>query len=202
MGATLLFCFGRSLAVYAVARLLQGITSAIVWIVGKIWLVSGGLMAGLALIADTVEEGKIGRTMAIISIQLNMGLSLGPLLGGIVYANVGWFGVFASGFGFLALDIIMRFVMIEKRVAARFRPSSNLTHRRSIPSEGKCRSSVSRRSGKIPEVFHLLKYPRMIGGMWLALTQATIISAFDAVLPLHLNQLFGWTSFQAGMMLG
>ena len=36
VGATLLFCFGRSLTVYVVARLLQGITSAIVWIVGKI----------------------------------------------------------------------------------------------------------------------------------------------------------------------
>lgn len=153
-------------------------------------------MIGLALIADTVEEGKIGRAMAIISIQLNLGLSLGPMLGGIVYATVGWFGVFALGFGFLTLDIVMRMVMIEKRVANSFRPSS------SLPSESECRSSMSRTPGKIPEVFRLLKYPRMMAGMWLALTQATIISAFDAALPLHLNQLFGWTSFQAGIILG
>ena len=159
-------------------------------------------MVGLALIADTVEEGKIGRAMAIISIQLNLGLSLGPMLGGIVYATVGWFGVFALGFGFLALDIVMRMVMIEKRVANSFRPSCSLTQGRSFPSEGECRSSMSRTPGKIPEVFRLLKYPRMMAGMWLALTQATIISAFDAALPLHLNQLFGWTSFQAGIILG
>jgi len=35
VGGTLLFCFGRSLAVYALARLLQGIASGIVWIVGN-----------------------------------------------------------------------------------------------------------------------------------------------------------------------
>lgn len=152
------------------------------------------------MIADTVEESKIGRAMAIISIQLNLGLSLGPMLGGIVYATVGWFGVFALGFGFLALDIVMRMVMIEKRVAISFRGSSNLTQRRSLSPEGERRGSRSRTPGKIPEVFRLLKYPRMIAGMWLALTQATIISAFDAALPLHVNRLFGWTSFQAGII--
>lgn len=152
------------------------------------------------MIADTVEEGKIGRAMAIISIQLNLGLSLGPLLGGIVYATVGWFGVFALGFSFLALDIIMRMIMIEKRVAISFRSSSNLTQEKSLSPEGEGKCSTSRTSGKIPEVFRLLRYPRMMAGMWLALTQATIISAFDAALPLHVNRLFGWTSSQAGII--
>lgn len=36
LGGTFLFCFGRSLGVYIFARLLQGISSAGVWIVGFI----------------------------------------------------------------------------------------------------------------------------------------------------------------------
>src|SRR5579871_2395814 len=36
LGATLLLCFGRSFAVYVIARLLQGISSAVVWIVGQL----------------------------------------------------------------------------------------------------------------------------------------------------------------------
>ena len=36
VGGTLLFCFGRSFAVYIVARFLQGISSGVVWIVGFI----------------------------------------------------------------------------------------------------------------------------------------------------------------------
>jgi hypothetical protein len=39
----------------------------------------------------------------------------------------------------------------------------------------------------------------LLGALWLTFIQATIISVFDTVLPLHLNQLFGWTSFQAGL---
>ena len=128
-----------------------------------------------------------------------MGLSLGPMLGGIVYDKVGWYGVFALGFGFLGLDILLRLIIIEKHVAAPFRISSNLTEERSSLSEMQRRKLPKGKSAKTPEVIRLLRYPRMIAGMWLALAQATIISAFDAALPLHLNRLFGWTSFQAGI---
>ena len=58
------------------------------------------------MIADTVSPNKIGVAMAWMSIQLNLGLTLGPLLGGIVYDRVGWYGTFALGCGFLGLDIL------------------------------------------------------------------------------------------------
>ena len=35
LGATLLLCFARTFALYVIARLFQGISSAIVWIVGS-----------------------------------------------------------------------------------------------------------------------------------------------------------------------
>jgi hypothetical protein len=37
LGGTFLFCFGRNLGVYIFARLLQGISSAVVWIVGLVY---------------------------------------------------------------------------------------------------------------------------------------------------------------------
>lgn len=158
------------------------------------------LTVGLALIADTVGEKKIGVTMAWISIQLNVGLMLGPLLGGIVYDKVGWYCTFSVGFGILALDLIMRAVIIEKSVAAQYHPAKLQADSRGNVSQlrEEKRVSVVYRSKRLPEVIWLLKYPRMIAGLWLAFAQATIISAFDAALPLHLNRLFGWTSFQAG----
>jgi MFS family permease len=137
--------------------------------------------------------------MGIVSIQLIMGFFLGPMLGGIIYDKVGWYGVFELGFVFLGLDIALRLMMIEKHVAAQFQPSSNMTEEQSLPSEAQFLTPAKGKSTKSPEVIRLLKYPRMIAGMWLALAQATIISAFDAALPLHLNRLFGWTSFQAGI---
>jgi len=137
--------------------------------------------------------------MAWISIQLNLGLTLGPLLGGIVYSRVGWYGTFALGFGFLGLDIMLPIVVIEKHIAAQYRTKEETE----VPAVEKDEKSISTppRGSRVPEVIRLLKYPRLLAGMWLALAEATIISAFDAVLPLHLNELFGWTSFQTGMCL-
>ena len=157
-------------------------------------------MIGLALIADTVGEKKIGLTMAWVSIQLNVGLMLGPLLGGIVYDEVGWYGTFGLGFAILGVDLLLRMIIIEKCVAARYEISQPEICYLEDASEkrGRNRESVVYRDFWMPEVVLLLRYTRMLAGMWLAFAQATIISAFDAVLPLHLNQLFGWTSFQAG----
>jgi len=151
-------------------------------------------MVGLALVADTVGEEKIGRSMAWVSIQLNVGLMLGPLLGGMVYDKVGWYGTFALGFAFLGLDLFLRCIIIEKRPTKKL---EDARYEESLSRSG-IQESVVYRSIWLPEVIRLLRYPQMISGMWLAFAQATIISAFDAALPLHLNRLFGWTSFQAG----
>jgi MFS family permease len=38
LGGTILFCFGRKLYVLIIARVLQGISSALVWIVGSAFI--------------------------------------------------------------------------------------------------------------------------------------------------------------------
>lgn len=37
LGGTILFCFGRRLYILIIARVLQGISSALVWIVGNVF---------------------------------------------------------------------------------------------------------------------------------------------------------------------
>lgn len=155
------------------------------------------LIVGLALVANTVKPEKVGIAMASISIQLNLGLTLGPVLGGIVYDRAGWYGTFALGFGVLGMDILLRLIMIEKHIADRYRDQERTAI--SEIKEDKTSIRVHHRKCQLPEVIRLLRYPRLLAGMWLAFVEASIISAFDAVLPLHLNQLFGWTSFQTGM---
>jgi MFS family permease len=141
--------------------------------------------------------------MAWVSIELNVGLTLGPLLGGIVYDRGGWYATFSVGFAFLALDIFMRTIMIEKSVAERYRPvqiSIGIRGDQSADQIDKVQD-LPRDRKRVPEVIRLLRFPRMIAGMWLALAQATIISSLDAALPLHLNRLFGWTSLQVGITI-
>lgn len=83
-GSTVLLCVGSSIAVLIVGRLLQGMSAAVVWVVG------------LALLADTVGRDEIGKAMGIVSAALSAGMFVAPLLGGVVYEHGGYYaGEFA-----------------------------------------------------------------------------------------------------------
>lgn len=103
-GSTLLLCLGKSVALFVVGRLLQGLSAAVVWSVG------------LALLADTFGN-KIGVAMGYTSIAMSLGLLVAPAIGGVVFDSLGYYAVFYIAFGCIFLDIILRLAMIEKKVA-------------------------------------------------------------------------------------
>lgn len=107
-GATVLLCVGKSIGVLMLGRILQGFSAAIVWTVG------------LALLVDTVGQRNIGHAMGYVFISLSLAFPMAPLLGGLVYDHGGYYEVFAMSFGLLGLDIILRLVLIEKKIAAQW----------------------------------------------------------------------------------
>lgn len=111
-GATLFLTLGQTLPLLIIGRLLQGISAAIVW------------TAGIALLVDTVGSQKdIGYALGFVALSMSAGLLVAPLLGGIVFSKGGFYQVFAMCFGLLALDIICRLFMIERKVAKKWLPS-------------------------------------------------------------------------------
>ncbi|CAK7245931.1 MAG: hypothetical protein STHCBS139747_007536 [Sporothrix thermara] len=102
--STILLCVGRSIAVFIVGRILQGFSAAVVWSVG------------LALLADTMGR-RIGLAMGYVAISLSAGLLFAPLIGGAVYAGSGYYAVYYVAFGLIVLDILMRLLLVEKKVA-------------------------------------------------------------------------------------
>lgn len=48
---------------------------------------------------------------------MSVGILLAPLLGGVVYERAGYYPVFYMAFGLIALDILLRMVLIEKKIA-------------------------------------------------------------------------------------
>lgn len=109
-GSTAMLCVGNSIAVFAVGRVLQGASAAVVWIVG------------LALLVDTVGPGEIGTAMGYVSLSMSMAILLAPLLAGVVFANAGYYAVYAMAFGLILLDIILRLIMIERKTARKWLP--------------------------------------------------------------------------------
>ncbi|MCJ1471210.1 hypothetical protein MMC07_009858 [Pseudocyphellaria aurata] len=103
--ATALLCFTKVLWVLVVSRFLQGLSAAIVYTVG------------FALLADTVGSKDIGQWMGYVISSVNIGMTVSPTLGGILYEKAGYMSLFYVMFGLIALDIFMRFVMVEKKAA-------------------------------------------------------------------------------------
>jgi len=101
---------------------LQGISAAIVWTVG------------LALLADTVGHDTIGQSMGFVTMSMSVAVLVAPLLGGVVYARAGYFAVFYMAFGLIALDVILRTMLVEKKIAKQWDPVPSSPAAGNMPS--------------------------------------------------------------------
>lgn len=99
---------GPNIAVLIFGRILQGMSAAVVWVVG------------LALLADTVDESEIGQTMGYVFTAMSIAILLGPLLGGVVFEKGSYNDVYAMAYVLIGVDVALRCLMIEKKVAKKW----------------------------------------------------------------------------------
>ena len=212
-GSTVMLCVGTSIGILVAGRLLQGASAAIVWTVG------------LALLVDTVGKGQVGEAMGIVSLSYTTGVLVAPLLGGVVYARSGYYPVFYIGFAIIALDIVLRLALIEKKIAARWlgnsaNPASDhsggalittgitstrLSYEATDSPEQASRPtsagpSTDRMTKYLPPVVTLMKSRRILAAFWGTFVLASLMTAFDSTLPLFVNRVFGWDSLGGGLI--
>ncbi|KAL0264308.1 hypothetical protein SLS55_000255 [Diplodia seriata] len=106
--ATAMLNVGTSIGVLVAARLLQGASAAVVWVVG------------LALLVDTVGRDDVGQAMGWVSMAMSLAVLVAPLLGGVVLERAGYDAVWAMAYALLGVDVLARLVLVEKRVAGRW----------------------------------------------------------------------------------
>ncbi|KAJ5647292.1 hypothetical protein N7490_003664 [Penicillium lividum] len=100
--STTLFAFARTFPILVIARCLQGLSAAAVWVVG------------LAIVADNVPSDRVGAAMGQTTIGLTWGFIFGPMLGGLIYDKFGYYAAFLLPTLLIVLDVALRFAMIEK----------------------------------------------------------------------------------------
>jgi len=229
MGASMMLCFGRSVGIYVVDRLLLGISGAVVWTVG------------LALVVDSVPKAEVGKYLGYVFMSINMAVLVVPLVGGVVYAAAGYYAVFYVSFGLIALDVVLRIGLIEKRDAKKWTNKADTDRTQTqlqtksispsttedmekqgakdiVPVEKGTTSSATATNlastknpvAETPQaeesrsfyapIFSLLKSPRVLTAIFGCLVQSTLFSTFDTVLTLHVNALFGWGSLGSGLI--
>ena len=207
--ATLMLFLGKSIPVLVIARMLQGISGAVVWTIG------------LALVIDTVGPGKLGTTVGSIFGFISIGELAAPVLGGVLYSKTGFAGVFGLSGGVLAVDFIMRLFLIEKKVAARYHTASNVDNRdqsnhneadgaeepdeedpllKKDEAEGYRISKPQSRLIRALPILYCLQDPRLLVALLLAINQAFLLATFDATVPTIAMDFYGFASLEAGVL--
>jgi MFS family permease len=198
-GATVMLCLARTIALLVLGRILQGFSGAIVWTVGQ------------ALLVDTVGQSEIGQTMGWMSLSMSLGVLLAPLLGGIVYNKAGYYAVYYMAFGLIALDIVLRLALIEKKIAQQWSVEAEVDAERIASpdpaSDGSTSENLNEKTAetsppmeetptpeatpltqprsKYPPVLTLLKSRRILVALWGCIVQGSLMTAFDSVVPLY-----------------
>lgn len=173
-GCMVILQLAHSIAGFVAARLFQGIAGALV------------VVAVFALIGDAVPQDRLGQTIGYLGSAIASGFLLGPFLGGIVYNSGGYDAVFWFAYPILALDMVMRLVLVEKKVAAQWVESSEdlesdpETHSHAPPvAPPQPQPQIQRRRGIV--MLRMLKQRRVLISSWALLVQGLLLSAFDAV---------------------
>jgi MFS family permease len=208
-GATAMLCAGSSLPVLITGRALQGLSAAVVWTVG------------LALLSDSIERENLGAAMGYMAAATSIGSLCGPLLGGVVYANAGYYAVFSMGFAIIGLDIFLRLMMVEKSLAQQWSPQTeNSPSNRSpsqpdtsgeeiqaapatiepLESEKTPSKPLPKWTQHMPPLITLLRVPRVLVAMFGCFVESTSLASFDSVLPLYVKDTFHWSSSGAGLI--
>ncbi|GAB1192834.1 hypothetical protein APSETT444_002031 [Aspergillus pseudonomiae] len=107
-GSTIMFWVARSLSSLVIARVLQGLSAAVVWTVG------------MALVVDTVGKDQVGAAMGYVSMAMTVGTVFGPFIGGVVLSRISYDAVFTIAVGLVVLDILLRLFMIEQKTALKW----------------------------------------------------------------------------------
>jgi MFS family permease len=196
--ATIMLHLGTTIAMLIVARILQGISAAVVWVVG------------LALLADTISKDEVGHAMGYVFLGMSLGILLGPVLGGIVFEKLGYDAVYIMVYCLIAVDIALRLVAIEKKVARQWLNDSSSQAPEQVelqeitPINGIVRTNMEEPNGtttqssRAPSFIFLLRSKSFLASLWGAVVLAVLMTAFDAVLPLYVKETFDWTSLGAG----
>lgn len=207
--STVLLCLGRSIGVFIAGRVLQGISAAVVWSVG------------LALLADTMGR-RIGLAMGYVAISLSAGLLFAPLIGGAVYAGSGYYAVYYVAFGLIVLDILMRLLLVEKKMARQWikeeeavapeSAGSPVADEEAAVESGAAVAPTTSRvddaalpltppeKSTFQRICILLRSRRLLFALLGCAIDAGIMTAFDTVLPLFVQETFNWSSTAAGLI--
>ncbi|KAI9368044.1 major facilitator superfamily domain-containing protein [Aspergillus egyptiacus] len=214
---TILVACAPSLWMLFLGRVLQGISASAIWIVG------------LATIANAVGEEHMGKIMGVVNSFLTAGVILGPVVSGLLLRVAGYWGTWVAPLVVLGLDMIARLVMIESPQEPKAVDSASAASTTTSPSEAISEDTAllaeenaaavtgyqsTSSTGNIPDLakhdadlsttsafYHaMLTNGRVVSALLISSAASSVLTSFEATLPLHVRDVFGWGPSVTGAM--
>lgn len=167
---------------------------------------------------ETVGRENLGKTIGTIFSFITVGSFFAPTLGGVLYAKIGYNGVFGVSIAVIVVDFVLRLFMVEKKVAARYLPpspesppssssegldateSTPLLANRSQELNAYHLSEPKHRITKAFPILLVLLDPGLLTALFIGFIQALLLGAFDATVPLVASTRYGFDSLKAGLL--
>ncbi|CRG82820.1 putative MFS-type transporter C18,02 [Talaromyces islandicus] len=184
---TFMVACATSVGVFFGGRALQGISGSGAWIVG------------LATAANAVDPDQIGTTMGILMAFVNAGVMTGPMVSGFILEAAGYWFTWSVPVVLLLIDVAARLLIVESserpstQVPTQAEETDNL-----LPSpegDGKQSSAPSSNFWRI-----MLSNCRVITVLAIGLWGPALNTSFNATIPLHVLDIFGWGPSVVGLM--
>jgi MFS family permease len=158
----------RSLPLLLIARGVQGLGAA------------GMMSLAVALVGEIVPPARTGRAMGLLGTMSAIGTMLGPSLGGVLTARLGWESIFLVNvpLGGLALVLLYRWLPVDRK-----------------PDAG----TATRVAGH--DRVGLLRTPAIAGGLSATLLVATVMMTTLVVGPFYLSRSLGLSVAATGFAL-
>jgi MFS family permease len=169
-------------------RVLQGISGSGAWIIG------------LATAADTVGPERIGTTMGFLMAFVNAAMVTGPMVSGLILEMAGYWFTWSVPVVILVIDIVARLLMVEKG-GKEDAGKSLAGAEESDPLLGSPREEED--DAKTPTVNFwrtMLSNSRVMTALLIGVWGPTLNTSFNATLPLHVLDIFGWGPSRVGLM--
>jgi len=221
-----MLCVGNSIGIFIGGRVLQGLSAAVVWTTGLALLVD---TVGEEHIGEQMGYVGMGMSFAILLAPLLGGVVFNrsgyyPVFG-MCFALIGidiffrltmiekkiaiqWLPPDVNNEEKIAINAITPEQKSDENVTtdtgdiASLEPAkeSTLVPAPSLRLLNAEAPFASPPGFKLPPIISLLGSPRMLAALWGCIIQASLLTAFDSVLPLRVQAIFGWDSLGAGLI--
>ncbi|KIK70387.1 hypothetical protein GYMLUDRAFT_89423 [Collybiopsis luxurians FD-317 M1] len=191
------------------ARVLQGIGSTMVWVVG------------LALLCDMTPTNLIGRQLGLSMTGMSIGLLIGPPVGGALYSRFGFRGPCIVGIIAAVLDLTVRLMIIEQKEAVRWKQDHLSISENEMSGRSTAGKTDTENNGDhsppdhqketletqdtqplslLSVITRFSKSSRANTATFLTLIFGILYSCIEPTLPLRMQSSFGFNSSKVGLV--